>query len=192
MFFKLKDKGQLGYINNRKLARGLTVGIGIVAIIAIFLTGYISTGTRNNVLTVAAILTSLPVAKYIVLLIMVLPYHSEPQELHDKVVDAAGENSQVLAEMIMTSREKIMPVDYLVVKESHVMGYTSYPKCDIPFTEKFVTENMQANGHKVVVKIWTDEKKFISKVASMGNKEIEEDKIKKDKAVAETLLSLVV
>jgi len=192
MFFRLKDKGQLGYINNRKLARGLTVGIGIAAMLAIFLTGYISTGTRNNILTVASILTALPVAKYIVLLIMVLPYHSEPQELHDKVVDAAGENSQVLAEMIMTSKEKVMPVDYLVVKESHVMGYTSYKKCDIPFAEKFITENMQVNGHKVAVKIWDDEKKFISKIASMGNKEIEEDKMNKDAAIAETLLTLVV
>lgn len=192
MFFKLKDKGQPGYIDNRKLARGIVVGIGFIAIIAIFLTGYITTKTRNNVLTVAAILTSLPVAKYIVLFIMLLPYHSVSKDLHDKVMDAAGEKSQVLADMIMTSKEKVMPVDYLVVKDSHVMGYTSYKKCDIAFTEKFVTENMQVNGHRVTVKIWDDEKKFISKVASMGNKEIEEDKVRKDAAIAETLLSLVV
>ncbi len=192
MFFRLKNKGQLGYINNRKLARGLVVGIGLIAIVAIFLTGYISTGTRNNILTLVAILTSLPVAKYIVLFIMVLPYHSEPQELHQSIVDAAGENSQVLAEMIITSKEKAMPIDYLVVKESHVIGYTTYKKCDIPFAEKFITENMQLNGHKVTVKIWENEKKFISKVASMANKEIEEDKINKDVAIAETLLTLVV
>jgi len=192
MFFRLKDKGQPGYIKNRKLARGIVVGIGLVAIIAIFLTGYISTGTRNNMLTLVAILTSLPVAKYIVLFIVVLPYHSVSQELHERIVDAAGEKSQVLAEMIITSKEKTMPIDYLVVKESHVMGYTSYKKCDVPFAEKFITENMQLNGHKVAVKIWDDEKKFISKIASMGNKEIEEDKMNKDAAIAETLLTLVV
>ncbi len=192
MIFRLKDKGQLGYVNNRKLARGLVVGIGLAAVVAIFLTGYITTDTRNNILTLVAILTSLPVAKYIVLFIMVLPYHSQTQELYDKVKDAAGDKSQVLAEMILTSKEKVMPIDFLVVKESHVIGYTTYKKCDIPFAEKFLTDNMQVNGHKVTVKIWEDEKKFISKVASMGNKEIEDDKINKDVAIAETLLTLVV
>lgn len=192
MIFKLKDKGQLGYVNNRKLARGLVVGIGLAIVAAIFLTGYITTDTRNNILTLVAILASLPVAKYIVLFIMVLPYHSQTQELYDKVKDAAGDKTQVLTEMILTSKEKVMPIDFLVVKEAHVIGYTTYKKCDISFAEKFLTDNMQINGHKVTVKIWEDEKKFVSKVASMGNKEIEDDKLNKDIAIADTLLTLVV
>ena len=94
--------------------------------------------------------------------------------------------------MILTTREKIMPIDYLVVKDSHVYGYTTYKKCDIAFTEKFLVNNMQLNGHKVAVKIWDDEKKFLGKVSSLASKEIEDAQLNSDIAVAETLVTLVV
>lgn len=188
---RLKSKGTLGYIKNRKLARGAAVIIGAVLIIAIFLTGYITTKTRNNLLTIGAILAVLPTAKFAVLFIMLLPYHSQSKEAYDEVAAACKDRAQVLTETVLTTTEKVMPVDFFVIKDNCIIGYTANKKCDIPFTERFLSENMKQNGHKVTVKIWDDKKKFLSRISSLAAAESKDGQEERDREIAGTVLSLV-
>ncbi len=189
---KLKSKGTLGYINNRKFARGLLFLAEVALVVAIFLTGYFTTGSRENLLTVVAIVGVLPAAKSLVALIMIFPHKSQTQEAYDEVCGVAGDTCVVLTELVLTTTERIMPVDFIVVKESHIVGFTTNAKCDIPFADKFLTENMQLNGHKVSVKIMNNKSKFLARVKELAVKEVAEEQMQKDSEIAATVLSLAI
>lgn len=189
---KLKSKGTLGYINNRKLARGLLFLAEVALVVAIFLTGYFTTGSRENLFTVVAIVGVLPAAKSLIACIMIWPHKSQTQEAYDEVCGAAGDTCVVLTELVLTTTERIMPIDFIVVKESHIVGYTTHPKCDIPFADKFLTENMQLNGHKVSVKIMNNKSKFLARTTELARKEITEEQMQKDSEIAATVLSLAI
>ena len=189
---KLKSKGTLGYINNRKIARGLLFLLEVTLIVAIFLTGYITVGSRENLFTVVAIVGVLPAAKALIALIMIFPHKSQTKEAYDEVCGTAGDTCVVLTELVLTTTERIMPIDFIVVKESHIVGYTTHPKCDIPFADKFLTENMQLNGHKVSVKIMDNKSKFLARTTELARKEISEEQTQKDSEIAATVLSLAI
>lgn len=189
---RLKSKGTLGYIDNRKLARTLLFLAEVAVVTAIFLTGYFTTGRRENLFTVVAIVGVLPAAKALVALIMIFPHHSQSREAYDEVCNAAGDTCVVLTELVLTTTERIMPIDFVVVKENHIIGYTTGKKCDIPFTDKFLTDNMQLNGHKVSVKIMNNKTKFLARTAELARKEISEEQMQKDSEIAATVLSLAI
>lgn len=189
---KLKSKGTLGYINNRKIVRSLLLLLEIALVAAIFITGYVVSGRRENLFTVVAIVGVLPAAKSLIACIMIWPHKSQTKEAYDEVCGFAGDTCVVLTELVLTTTERIMPIDFVVVKESHIVGFTTNPKCDIPFADKFITENMQLNGHKVSVKIMNNKSKFLSRVKELAGKEITDEQAQKDSEIAATVLSLCI
>ena len=73
-------KGMPGYIKDQKKKRILITILLFGISIAVFLTGYLTTHTRNNLLTIVAILGCLPAARSAVGMIMLLPYRSFEEE----------------------------------------------------------------------------------------------------------------
>ena len=121
------EKGQAGYIKaqKNKLMAQSFISFGIV--IAIFLLGYFQTGTRLNWLTFIAVLGCLPAAKMLVGLIAIMPYKTiEPA----KAAEIAGKAPllTMACDMVITSRDKIMPVDAVVISGNTVCGYASSSK----------------------------------------------------------------
>ena len=57
------EKGQPGYVKARKQKYLLGAVVEFAIVIAIFVTGYIQTGSRLNLLTVVAVVGCLPAAK---------------------------------------------------------------------------------------------------------------------------------
>ena len=82
------EKGQPGYIKAKKQKYLLGAVVEFVIVIAIFVTGYIQTGSRLNLLTVVAVVGCLPAAKMLVEFITMAPYKSieeaKYQELEEK------------------------------------------------------------------------------------------------------------
>ncbi len=189
---KLKSKGTLGYINNRKIARGLLLLLEVALVAAIFVTGYVVSGRRENLFTVVAIVGVLPAVKSLIACIMIWPHKSQTKEAYDEVCGVAGDTCVVLTELVLTTTERIMPIDFIVVKESHIVGITTNPKCDIPFADKFITDNMQLNGHKVSVKIMNNKNKFLTRVKELADREITEEQARKDSEIAATVLTLCI
>ena len=82
------EKGQPGYVKARKQKYLLGAVVEFAIVIAIFVTGYIQTGSRLNLLTVVAVVGCLPAAKMLVEFITMAPYKSieeaKYQELEEK------------------------------------------------------------------------------------------------------------
>ena len=121
---KRNTKGHFGYIRRRKRNLSIMVGILAAGIIGLVLLGYLTLGTKNNWLTIVAILTVLPTANLAVVLFALLPYKGRPKEEYDQVVSIVGD-SVLDTELIITSKtDKNMEIDYAYFHEEGVFCYT--------------------------------------------------------------------
>ena len=83
------EKGQPGYIKAKKQKYLLGAVVEFVIVIAIFVTGYIQTGSRLNLLTVVAVVGCLPAAKMLVEFITLsadMPAIRRPMRQHLPVI----------------------------------------------------------------------------------------------------------
>lgn len=187
---KLVEKGKFSYIKSQKRLYGNLTLAGMLMVLMLFFSGYLATGTRNNIMTVVAILSVLPTAKFAATFFMLLPYHSQSKEVYDEVLSHAGDTI-LLTDMVITTKEKILPTDFFVVRNGNACGYSSSEKYDTAFAEKFLAENLKLNGLKVNVKIFRDKKQFLNRVDALSSAASDEKKKPQDERTASTLLTLI-
>ena len=161
-------KGMPGYIKDQKKKRILITILLFGISIAVFLTGYLTTHTRNNLLTIVAILGCLPAARSAVGMIMLLPYRSfEEEKVREVETAAAGILSAY--DMVLTSSEKVMPVDVLLISRHLICGYVSRTKVPPVEVEAYLARILKENRYdKVTVKIFTDYDSFLKRAESFG------------------------
>ena len=138
-------KGQYGYFRRRKqvqAAKSLLVLAGMAVLLAI---GYHETHTRNNIMTVLAIVSALPLAHGVVAWLAVLPYHARPEAEYEQVRQCAGDGV-FSAELLLTRPNgRSFLVDYAYVHPKGVFLYTS----DRTVQEKELAAHLQSllSGH---------------------------------------------
>lgn len=162
-------KGEPGYIKTRKLKylAGAVVEFGIVA--ALVVLGYMQTGNRLNLLTVAAVLGCLPAAKMLVEFITMMPYKGIEVDIYKEIEEKAPLLSKAY-DLVITGNDKIMPVDVFVISDYTVCGYSSNEKTDDAKVAKYL-KDMLKNNHveKVTVKVFHDYTAFLARAEGMNN-----------------------
>lgn len=163
------EKGQPGYVNSQK-TKYLIWAVGeFIVVIALVALGYIQTGTKLNLFTIAAVVCCLPAAKMLVEFITMAPHRSIEPERYAQIQEKASLLTKVY-DTILTSKDKVMPVDAFVISGHTVCGYTKSPKTDEVKAAKYVKEMLQKNKcEKVTVKIFHDYTAFITRVEGMNN-----------------------
>ena len=140
---------------------------GIVA--AIFFLGYFQTKTRLNLLTVVAVLGCLPAAKALVGVIVRLPYRSADRKIVADLSEKAG-HLTTCYDLVLTSTEKIMAVDCIVVSGSTIFGYTHYEKTDPEETQKHIKNILSENGFTgFTVRILREYKAFLARAEGLDH-----------------------
>ena len=162
-------KGTAGYISAKK--RQLAYIIGAVTVIAILLlvAGYFVYGTRVNIFSVLAVIICIPVCRTLVNLIMLIPHHttSERMELE---LSGVTEDLTVLYDLLVTSENKAMQIDALVISPTTICGYTSSPQTDTEDAARHIKHMLEKNKiEKITVKIFKDYKAFKSRAEGMEN-----------------------
>lgn len=158
------ERGCFGYIKKKKRRQILMILL-FAAIAAIMLvTGLLlHKFDRANICTVLSILMVLPMTKMLVTYIVLFPYKTVPKETYDKVRDAAGKNAVVMADMVITSPEKPMNLDFVVITDNQVVGMLGKKKQNIAYIEKFIKESLKTNKIEgFTVKIFDDYKPFLN------------------------------
>ena len=162
-------KGDAGYIRSRKrkILLKTILEFGIVA--ALLILGIIETGTRQNLLTIVAVLGCLPASKALVELIMMLPHHSISEEMAAEI----ELNASLLTtayDMVFTSEKKIMPVEAIVISGNTICGYSSNTKVDMNFIVNHLKQYLHSNRFdKVSVKIFDNYTAFVTRAEGMNN-----------------------
>ena len=161
------EKGTPGYLDYKKKVEIIRTVIYFLLVAAIFTLGYVQTKTRSNLLTVVAILGCLPAAKALGGVITRFPYASVDQKLVHEVDTKAPHTTRVY-DLVLTTREKIMPVECVVISNGTVFGYTDSKKVDLNVLSKHIRDMMTQNRLSYsTVKFYQDYKVFLSRIEGL-------------------------
>ncbi|MCH5252461.1 MAG: hypothetical protein J1F22_05755 [Lachnospiraceae bacterium] len=175
------EKCEPGYITRQKKMNSLWLGVFILIGAVIFLIGYLWTHTRANIFTVLAVLMVLPAAKRIVALVVMLPRRGVKKERYDRLKEAAGE-AVLLTDYVFTSTEKIMNLDFVVVKNGNVLGVIADCKQDVSYMKEYLTENIHKIAPSFYVRVFDTDEQLIKQLDRLT--QIETTPEKEEKVVS--------
>ena len=124
--------------------------------------------SKNNLLTIAAVLFILPGAKFLVSTIMfakALKY-ATPAELRDKIME---KNETAAFDVYLTSYQKDFPLYAVVCGDNELAGLAADPKLDENAAKEHILQILKKDGYKnVTVKIFRDTDRFLERIGSMN------------------------
>ena len=145
-------KGNYGYVKAERKKRLLITLLLFAIPLLIFFSGLIYNGTRNNILTVVAILCCLPACKSTVGAIMI--WLVKPMKESDyRAISAQAGNLTMAYELLFTTYEKNTFVDALAICGNQLVGYSSRLEKGSQDIEKHLTNMMRNDGFALQVKI---------------------------------------
>lgn len=160
-------KGTYGYIQYEKKKRILITLFLFFIPLVIYASGWIYHGTRNNILTVVAVVGCLPACKAMVGVIMIWMQKPMDEQLYHQAKSAAG-NLTGGYELIFTAKEHTTPVNALIVCGNEIICYTPDAKMEAVYLEKHISKIMADNGFKGVhVKVMKEFKQYLQRVESI-------------------------
>lgn len=189
MEVEMAKKGEFGYISRRKERAVLTAVIILIVAVAIFVAGLLlNKMSKANIFTIVAVLFVLPWAKQIVAVVVLFPYQSVSRERYERVAVLVEEPVKLYTDLVITSPEKVMNLDFAVVGYGQVIALVGRDGQDVAYIRKYLTEGV-ANWGDYKVKILESEKIFLGEVEKMAVKETDEEEAEH---VNSYLLSLIV
>ena len=166
-------KGKFGYTLSHRKGQIIKMSLYIALALAVFLLGLIVTKTTKNVLSIVAIVGALPISKEMVGVIMSYKRKPMEQAVYQQISEKAG-NLEQIYELLFTTQDKSYGVEAAIVEGRDVICYTVDPKCEVQVLQKHLLKMLDANGYKQNVKVYTDLKKFLDRVADLERREKEE------------------
>lgn len=163
------NKGDIGYLKNLKKREFLKCIIQWSLAFALLIVGYITTGTKLNLFTVIAVLGCLPASKSTVAVIVKWPIKPIIADKYEQI-EAANTHLTTSYDAIITSKEKIMPVECLVFSGTTIYGFTTYKKAGMNEIATYIRSILQQNDcGRINVKIFDEFVPFLSRVEGLNN-----------------------
>lgn len=162
------DKGTHGYIKYKKNKQLRdTISIALVGII-IFVIGYLlNNNSKNNVFTILAILLALPGAKMLVGYIVVAPYQSMNDKEYEQVCKVISPSIAMISDLVITSPDKVMNLDVVVVDDYQVIALLGKQGQDISYIQTYLMRTIKNQGYSFEVKVLTDFSEFLLRVKTL-------------------------
>lgn len=203
-------KGDFGYLEKQMHWELIKTLIFFALSFGVLLIGIIITGTKNNLLTIVAVLGLLPAAKELITSIMFTraKKYSCPQNLFDIVQEiiVSGENDSqdhvqdgaesgaadlllVVYDLYMTSQENNYPILSMCCHNKTLIGIADWEKFDYKKAEDHIRIMLKQNGHQnVAIKIFSEQEKYISRLKDL--KEQKAENREADQAILRLMLNL--
>lgn len=164
-------KGRCGYYRHLKKVTTIKTIVFFAVSFLLFIAGYVQTGTRNNVLTVVAILGCLPASKSAVNMIMALRAKGCSEE--DAALFQPYENDIfLLYDLYITSETKSYDVSCMAVTENFIYAYVQDKRADTKAAEAHVQSILSLNQKPAVpVRFLTDRDTFLQRLADIRQAE---------------------
>lgn len=166
-------KGNYGYTRSHRKVQILKTSLYVALALAIFIVGLVTTKTTKNVLSIVAIVGSLPIAKEMVGVIMSYKRKPMDKKLYEEISAKAGDLEQAY-ELLFTTQEVSYTVEAVVIEGRDVICYTIDPKCDAQKLQAHLKKMLDANDYKQNVKVFKEYKKFMDRVGELARREKEE------------------
>lgn len=167
MFTYDKYKGTRDYLKTQKNYEILRTVLYFAVSFALLAAGWIATGSRENLLTVVAVLGCLPACKSLVDMIMYLRYKGCSAENAD-IIAIHAEGLQGLYDMVFTAYDKTYSVAHICVKGNTICGFTESDRFDEQAFYKHIDSILKKdNYNNTTLKIFTDIKKYTERLEQM-------------------------
>lgn len=174
MFSYDSFKGTKNYLNTQKKYEIVRTIIYFGISLSLFAAGWITTGTKTNLLTVVAVLGCLPASKSTVEMIMFLRYRSLSEDAA-QAIEMHSEGLSVLYDMVFTSYEKNYSIGHFAVKGNTIVGYTQDNKFDEKSFYSHIDQILKKDNIKgTTVKIFSDMKKYTDRLEQLKELDTEE------------------
>lgn len=162
-----REKGQYGYRNFRRRAETAKVLFGAAMILAqLFARNFTDNQAAKNILTVMAILSVLPAANVAAPLLASWKYRTPSREFYERMT-ALEEKGCMLYDLIITSREQIIPADAVMVHPMGIFVCCVEKKVDARKGEAFLNDTLKSHKLSKSARIIKDEKTFLKKMESL-------------------------
>ncbi len=165
---KKVKKGKPGYLEYKLQMEILRTVLYFAIVAALFWLGYSQTNSNKNLLTIVAVVGCLPASKALVGVITRLPYRSIEKKMAREIREKSPGLTMVY-DLVLTSKEKIMPVGCVAISGNKVFGYAPSDKVDLDYAAKFVRQMLSQNEfRKVDVRLVHQYGDFLAKVEGMN------------------------
>lgn len=170
-FYMRVKKGDFGYISYKK-KRNILFALAMILIgIVIFVVGLLLNKMSNrNIFTVIAMLFSLPFSKFLVGLIVLFPYASVDREKYERVKKVLPDNMELMTDLVVTSSEKVMHLDFIAVGNGQVIGLIGKRGQELGYIRKYLSDGVHNWGSGYNVKIVEGEKIFLQELQRQSAK----------------------
>ncbi|MCR4597234.1 MAG: hypothetical protein K5673_10670 [Lachnospiraceae bacterium] len=176
------SKGEYGYITYTRRMAVIRTVVMFVLCLSVFAIGYLTSGTRRNLLTIVAVLGCLPASKSLVNVIMFIKAHGCSADAHDRIegvmdsVRKVGEPVFADAyDLYLTAYQSDYPLSHVIAGRGMVTGLCESGRVDISACEKHIEEHLRADGIKdMTVKIYTGADKYTSRLKAITELETRE------------------
>lgn len=160
-------KGEYGYRNSHKRIQLAKVGFGAVMILLqLAARGLTADQAVKNILTVMAILSVLPTANVASPLLASWRYRTPPRSFYDRM-KVREQDFVILYDLIITSREQILPADAVIVHPTGVYVYCTAAKTDVKKGEQFLNSMLSAHKLDPHAKLILQENAFLQRLNSL-------------------------
>ncbi len=169
-------KGDYLYLQNRKKREILKTILFFGISIALYLMGYISTGSNKNYLTIVAVLGFLPASKSAVSMIMNLKVKECSEQVYNAICEKTSEGAYNL---YFTSYDKNFDLCHVFVKGMTIIGYTENEKLSSAEFEEHIKTILGRDGIVGVnIKLYKDLNKYLTRIEKMQTLENEKSREK--------------
>lgn len=179
--FKKIIKGEYEYLKKKKIRVLLITLLYFAIALSIYLIGYITTGTKKNLLTVVAILGCLPACKSAVSMVM----YFLSKGCSFSTYELIEENNNTLIpmyDMYFTSYNNNYAIANMIVKNKRIIGLTEDTSLDIDKCQEHLYSMLSQAGLKPsVITITKDLNKYIDMIKNLNlDEEPSDEEDKKD------------
>lgn len=187
---KPMTKGSFEYIKQRKkrqlsltlLMFGIALGIFVLGLV-------LNKFDKRNIFTVFAVLAVLPSTKILISYIILIPFHSISKERYDAVMNATPEGVTVWTDVVFSSPEKVMMLDFMVIDHHFVICYTEN-KDRMKMMEEYLRTGITKREYHYQLEMYDDFTRFTKRIGKLQLDESQKDQNYKD--TVEFLSSLMV
>ncbi|MDE7332189.1 MAG: hypothetical protein K2O16_08090 [Lachnospiraceae bacterium] len=173
-------KGNFGYLAaKRRWAAARTVLYFAISL-SLFIAGIVTTGSKENLLTIVAVLGCLPACKSLVDVIMLFRATGCSSRVREALIPAQGRLIGMY-DMYFTSYQKNFAISHMVVEGKIILGYTESGKCDMKACQEHLQTMLKQGGFKdMTIKISDNLETYTGQLKNLNQMEQDNDPQKDD------------
>ena len=180
MFSTDAYKGTSGYLRTQKKYEILRTVLYFAISLSLFIAGRVTTGSRENLLTIVAVLGCLPACKSIVNLIMLCRAKGCSREAYEQIKPCEGRLIG-MCDLYFTSYQKNFPISHMVVDGKVILGFSENEKCDLDAAIAHLQTMLKQGGFKdYTITLTKDLKKYCEQLKNRSEAQPERNPEKED------------